>query len=1489
MSSTRKQQIRPRFVDLAEFDDEQFKPADPDAPGASGQGEGNAFNWPAAATVVRKPPPSIGSSKGKKLDENAELQPSSPQPARTKVVRIAPDSDNQVREIPSSSQPTSRFAARRAEQASATASGSSSTGFSFGPSSQPSQRQPEGDDQLPHRFTLDFEEQGHAGDENEPQITIPSGPPLIGNISERPKGSRSNLKSKPKSGSRFLASREIDRAIAESKARKEQTPGTGFPTSQRDFIEPVLPPRRGTEFNAQRWTDDVTSTPAPTAESDTQALASKAASTATDAATDEEEWLDEDGRVMSAFRKARLLRQGLQPPAMRKKGSTSAPDTRQVSSRDPTRDPGGGADPESITALLASVSEENDKKIASMDPEAIQDELKSLESLFGKDVLEALQSRKKTGTSLKDVESQQIDVGQDTHRPKQKGLTPVTPSPAPDEDEGPDAIRRRYFPAEPEGPNPALEWMMSSSGRAAKSSSNLSEKLSKTWSNEPRFDFEGKIFGDTTDSDSTYLAGLHNHGDDQESPGYTTSELLHLAKSRVAAQRQLALNVLGRICDRYPSKLGADPKQQLSDAATKHLDANNGSVRARAILTAWWLVEDRNFTVRSAALRCLNSVIRSGPSGPSPEPGCQQLTDWTQVSSNSRKKRRVNSKMSFEEIVKTDWPSLLMEGGFVQACLTRTQVLVSSRWDAQTLLEIMWRIASCSAKRTDEVLGGQDSAMRELVLSLGLKTTWPPPSPSQSERVSSTAQPEQPDSIFALPSLHAVKLLHLGVLSNRELAKAMVLEGTIDHLLRFVVLAPWTIEKDATESGRRKEDEDLVLRAYEIYSVCLDIYISLARYGFYSAVAGRTWSTWQDAGAWVKSLLNDSVWDGKLTSTKFGVAARLLDLFRAWTVCAQDPHQLLDHHDITWTQVRDLIDLSLDILPLQQADSRLPLDPVKVAALDRISGAAFGHIRAWIQCVNSKEAVLLSDYQTRIPDLVERALQQARAGINESIHVTRDTVPLFADRCRAMTSAFLLVQSIQKLMGLTLQQVANLEVDCIDLALDYFCNDSVDYSCWSAPNSSRWTTLWQLFDTGSSRATGLVGWRRFIIEFLLVVTETRSRPLNRTMILPLLTTPYKPLIHQAIVKTCLDKGNERIEKVLRPFLDECIFGGIATGPDVLPASVQIEVDWKDLVHVDTLFYREEEYDSAAVPEQVPDVEPGAKEEGEAAEEEEEETDPLTEAPLWRCPASGIPLRPDWPLLALDDLLHSAHTAVLNRPDNLDPGWQANEEEIVRSSLQLANGVFDCWSTGVLPESSFVPVLIGVAKVFMLEKDQPDLFVHREQARSTGALTGRDLFREPAISGALSELLSKLDRYLDDDKPSLADDRVAPFDDWIQKTMGGDTSFYQFYSDLVGLYDSISFGDENFGHLLLLLASILPLDFRRLLWINYPDALRTIRKEADSSTRWWRFVSEEDPAMFERYEQVLIERKNEPGSLVCQIAKHHLANRSREGKKEDLVS
>jgi hypothetical protein len=63
-----------------------------------------------------------------------------------------------------------------------------------------------------------------------------------------------------------------------------------------------------------------------------------------------------------------------------------------------------------------------------------------------------------------------------------------------------------------------------------------------------------------------------------------------------------------------------------------------------------------------------------------------------------------------------------------------------------------------------------------------------------------------------------------------------------------------------------------------------------------------------------------------------------------------------------------------------------------------------------------------------------------------------------------------------------------------------------------------------------------------------------------------------------------------------------------------------------------------------------------------------------------------------------------------------------------------------------------------------------------------------------------------------------------------RTNTDQSAFYSAYMDLVALFEAVSLGDATFGALLLAVAldtESYPVDFRRCLFVDHPDALRSI--------------------------------------------------------------
>ncbi|ETP11776.1 hypothetical protein F441_12739, partial [Phytophthora nicotianae CJ01A1] len=111
-----------------------------------------------------------------------------------------------------------------------------------------------------------------------------------------------------------------------------------------------------------------------------------------------------------------------------------------------------------------------------------------------------------------------------------------------------------------------------------------------------RFDLDGKLL-EATDAELPVHSGLFHHGDDPDAAGYTLPELLHLARSSVASQRAMALNVVAKILH----------NRQLQERAglrvTPRVLPRDMAMTLRIVL------DDQNYTALSAGVSALHAFI----------------------------------------------------------------------------------------------------------------------------------------------------------------------------------------------------------------------------------------------------------------------------------------------------------------------------------------------------------------------------------------------------------------------------------------------------------------------------------------------------------------------------------------------------------------------------------------------------------------------------------------------------------------------------------------------------------------------------------------------------------------------------------------------------------------------------------------------------------------------------------------------------------------
>ena len=252
---------------------------------------------------------------------------------------------------------------------------------------------------------------------------------------------------------------------------------------------------------------------------------------------------------------------------------------------------------------------------------------------------------------------------------------------------------------------------------------------------------------------------------------------------------------------------------------------------------------------------------------------------------------------------------------------------------------------------------------------------------------------------------------------------------------------------------------------------------------------------------------------------------------------------------------------------------------------------------------------------------------------------------------------------------------------------------------------------------------------------------------------------------------------------------------------------------------------------------------------------------------------GSLLQPDWPLFVLNELLKSGSSQVF---ENLPPGWDASELDLVKTSLALMRII-----SVDSPASTSPSLLIyDLIKVFMLEKDNSE--------RSNEQISDVDLFRHESVQHSMSLLLQPLRMSSQPPQLRQIDDRPS------ESTLEGVSSlvssapFYRLYTDLLGLYEAISLSHPLFSQILLPpLSTIYPIDYRKLLWTDYSHILKSIRidvgeaisdRQGVGALAGYLFPVEGNDGMLGAYADALISGKvsKESNGFLYFVALHHVA-------------
>ncbi|KAG8698842.1 hypothetical protein FRC08_005665, partial [Ceratobasidium sp. 394] len=239
---------------------------------------------------------------------------------------------------------------------------------------------------------------------------------------------------------------------------------------------------------------------------------------------------------------------------------------------------------------------------------------------------------------------------------------------------------------------------------------------------------------------------------------------------------------------------------------------------------------------------------------------------------------------------------------------------------------------------------------------------------------------------------------------------------------------------------------------------------------------------------------------------------------------------------------------------------------------------------------------------------------------------------------------------------------------------------------------------------------------------------------------------------------------------------------------------------------------------------------------------------------------GLPLRNDWTLLPLSHLLRSGTSPVFQA---LPSGWDSDEVDVVRTTLALTYARQFALSEFPTPRLSGAEIVFGCMRVFMLEHGQP----HDDSSS--------EIFRDGHVETMMRALLSGVSLG------STKDSRLiepSPLEAAASRHLSGQP-FYQFYADLVGLYDAVSFAHPIFSRVLLPPLSMnYAIDYRRLFWGDYGHILRSVQTELpdvpSGSLKEWLWPRDLDGEMIGWYWKALM--KGGVTGFLRFVAVHHLA-------------
>ncbi|CAH7686940.1 expressed protein [Phakopsora pachyrhizi] len=402
------------------------------------------------------------------------------------------------------------------------------------------------------------------------------------------------------------------------------------------------------------------------------------------------------------------------------------------------------------------------------------------------------------------------------------------------------------------------------------------------------FDITGQRVHEDKDSEGKPLSNNHENSDsdihNHQLNRFTLKQLLRFTRSAVPSQRVAGFKIFTRIIQRHFDL----PNQTSHTLEDPNFEKQINDSVPDIMISASHAIRDRNLGVVNSSLVLLRSVLF-----------------------NSQIKRK-SDLLSTQSAFKSEWiESLITQSSILMGFLSHFENQTLTRSTLIIIVQILQGFVELgdSTKVSEEIV--KLSNFLEIIIQVLVSVSWPPVGPQKD---------------FELPDSNSLKLLESLSKSSRSCSRSIIQRGLLTPTLRFVGLPYWNFlaEHDChqkSESDKALLDANRVVSMIEFMCIQFRVIKIFAGYGLGTSLRTTLDPLLRSTMLGLRKRLKICVQElhktaSALLSHELHLITAYLELLKAWSLCADDPHATDPPHSITWSQVMDWNSEIFDLLEI---------------------------------------------------------------------------------------------------------------------------------------------------------------------------------------------------------------------------------------------------------------------------------------------------------------------------------------------------------------------------------------------------------------------------------------------------------------------------------------------------------------------------------------------------------------------------------------------